>query len=183
MDSHSQRHWLNAVVLIGCVLVGLYGQDRTPTRNVVEMVSVVYKPARSVPAEMPATLQAEAVEASHQVAVSDTLGPDELLVSPVAVASAQADHVPKAVPARALHAAAGTVRTAPNFKGVVRASCRAPGCTDHADPGKAPKRHARHAGGPDAVKHEAKLPEVFVPIRRLGLYLQARTGGPAKEGT
>lgn len=193
MDSHGQRHVLHAVVLMGCIFVGVFGQDKTPTRDVVEMVSVVYKPARTVPAELPASLPVNGGELSAQVALSDSLGPNELPDSSAAtvqrpqVVDAQGGvspgHGSRALPDRGVHAAAPAVKPSTNFKGVVRTSCRPAGCTEHAYSGKARVKNARKAARPQNAHQEARLPAVFVPIRKLGLYLQARTGGPAKEGT
>jgi hypothetical protein len=192
MDSHGQRHVLHAVVLMGCVFVGVYGQDRTPTRDVVEMVSVVYKPARNLPTETPASLPADGGEPSAQVALSESLGPNELPEPAATVhrprvvdgqGGLRPGHGSKALPERGLHAAAPAVKPSTNYKGVVRTSCRPAGCTEHAHSGKGRVKSAGKTARPQKATQEARLPAVLVPIRKLGLYLQARTGGPAREGT
>lgn len=55
MESRGYRFEFGLLVLLGCAIAAWHGEDRTPTHEVVELVSVVYKPARIVPSEQATT--------------------------------------------------------------------------------------------------------------------------------
>lgn len=134
MEFRNDRLVFGLLVLLFCAIVGSQGADRTPSRTVVELVSVTYKPAR--------------------IAASETFREN----APVDVQHAKAEQGQPSPPARA-------ARTSASVSKVLKVSCRPAACR-----GRTPAMNAR--------KPEPPLPAVFVPIRRLGLYLQARLGTP-----
>jgi len=59
MESRSHRFEFGLLVLMACAITAWRGEDKTLSRVVVELVSVVHKPARIVPSE-PAPIEAKA---------------------------------------------------------------------------------------------------------------------------
>lgn len=166
METAITHYAFRMLVLLVCVIAASSGAERTPTREVTELVSVLHKPAR---------IQATSAGKSANAQVP-ALAPD---TSTNRAASAK-----RVSRGRALHAkaprqvSAGTrsarkpVAVAKN-PSVVRASCRPPTCRAATPATKAVvKRTAARPG----KKAEPPLPAVLVPIRTLGLRLQAWLG-------
>lgn len=159
MDSAVNLFLFRLLVVVMCVVAAWRGAQQPPTRDVVELVSVVYKPAR---------VQAQP-QAQAQVAVE----PVNVLPAAPVLAQAKAAQVAPSKPLLQRRTAppvrhAKTVRPQ-----IVKVSCRPPAC-----PAAAPGAKAiiKRTGARQARKAEPPLPAVFVPIRNLGLYLQARLG-------
>lgn len=146
MDSFGTRFAFRTVVLLTCAVVAWQGPERTPTREVEELVSVVFKPAR-IQADAPAE-PVNTLVAAPPVA-QDTKAAD--------IKAADFKAVPRREPAVARAARAPAARPQ-----VVKASMR-------------------HTVVRPLPKAEPPLPAVFVPIRNLGLRLQARLGAPRDE--
>ena len=132
MDSALARYAFRLLVLVACAIAAWGGPDPTPTREVVELVSVFDKPAR---------IEAKAAS--------------ELASAPTVVQHA------KAAPRQAAvtRSAKTSATVSSGVKNVV----------------------AKRSGARQAPKAEPPLPAMFVPIRELGLYLQARMG-TARDG-
>lgn len=158
------------LVLLVCAITVWLGEDRTPSQEVVELVSVVYKPARQLAPE-PATAQAEVA----------AMGPDTPAANavvcanaaPTASAKRRATPVAQHAQAGAGRAAVRPARTSVATSNVAKASCRPPGCRARVPAARAA---ARPAGARPGPQPEPPLPALLVPIRNLGLYLQARLG-------
>lgn len=175
MESRTYRVEFGLLVLLVCAIMAWFGEDRTPSREVVELVSVVYKPARMVPSEPVAmdimaagewaTPQAVAAAAPMDVAAPKQLAHGR---APVVAPRARAGPRPEPAPVRAAKASIAA-------PGVVKAACRPPTCGARA---RATNAVAKRTGLHDAGPVEPPLPRVFVPIRKLGLYLQARLDAP-----
>lgn len=157
MDSAVNLFLFRLLVVVLCVVAAWRGAQQPPTRDVVELVSVVYKPAR---------MQAQA---QAQVAVE----PVNVLPAPPILAQAKAAQVAPSKPLLQRRTVppvrhAKTVRPQ-----IVKVSCRPPACRAAAPGAKAT---IKRTGARQVRKAEPPLPAVFVPIRNLGLYLQARLG-------
>lgn len=159
MRSRGYRFEFGLLVLLGCAIAAWHGDDRTPTHEVVELVSVVYKPARIVPSEpAPSAGEAPGERASHAAA-------------PAQQASAVRVAAPKPpaqvrVPPAVQHAKAEPRQRSGG-------ACRPPGCNAKARSTTAAPTYAKARQARDA---QAPLPAVLVPIRTFGLYLQDRLG-------
>lgn len=156
MDTAFGRYAFQLLVLLACVVAAWIGEDRTPTREVVETVSVLYKPARVEPA-------AGGLDNPQSTASPNTSA--ELVVSP--------RQVQGQAPAVAQHAKAAA-RPEPAPPRSPTKPVTAPSEVKQAVKKPTDKRQARKAEPPPPA--EPPLPAVFVPVRRLGLYLQARLG-------
>ena len=115
MEFRGDRFVFGLLVLLFCAIAAWRGPDRTPSKMVVELVSVTYKPARMVAFE-PVPMEPK-----------------------VAGEWANAQSV---------------------------------------DPAQETSAATEHAAVRRGQKPEPPLPAVFMPIRRLGFYLQARLGAP-----
>jgi hypothetical protein len=175
MDTSFGRYAFQMLVLLACAIATWGGDDPTPTREVVELVSVVYKPARIQAGADGGTANAQTTAASPGATAELVAPPKQVQAqAPVAVQHAKvAPRQQEPAPARS----GGKPKAAPSE---VKMSCRSTACPV-ADPGKqaATKRtntrQARKAQ-PPLPAEAPPLPAVFVPVRKLGLYLQARLG-------
>ena len=174
MDTAFARCAFQMLVLLACLIATWGGADQTPTREVVELVSVVYKPARVVPQEAAAgSVNAHTAASAPETNAEQVASPKQVQSQAPAVVQ----HV-KAAPSQEPAPTRSTKKpvTPPSE---VKVSCLPPACRP-ADPGKpavtkrTDTRQARKAAPPRPA--EPPLPAVFVPVRRLGLYLQARLG-------
>lgn len=138
MNTALARFSFGLLVLLACAIAAWHSAEPPPTREVVELVSVMYKPARVISA---APVEAVKLESTAAAPV------------PVPAAGIHRVSAPKRV-ARA--------RPAPGAKALPRQQPRAPVA-----------RQEQEA--------QAPLPAVFVPIRSLGFFLQARLGLAREE--
>jgi hypothetical protein len=159
MESHSDRFVFGLLVLLFCAIATSRGPDRTPSGTVVELVSVVFKPAR-IAANEPVPIEPKA---AGEWANAQTAAP-----APLAVRHA------KTVP-RQGSTAVRSARASMGVSNVAKVSCRPSVCRARAS---ATNPIMEHAAARQGRKPEPPLPAVFVPIRTLGLYLQARLGAP-----
>lgn len=190
MDFAVTRFAFGLLMLLACAIPGWHAAEQTPSRMVVELVSVVYTSAPKQ-AEPPVTIEAKAVgEKANAEAASEAAAPiaqanPEPIAAPKRLSRGRAAPVAqhaKAVPrqrAAAVRSAKTSVATPPRAK----ASCRPPACRA-ATTAAATAAVMKHTSARHARKAEPPLPAMFVPIRTLGLHLQARLGLPqhAKAG-
>jgi hypothetical protein len=148
VETSLARYAFRTLVLLACAIAGWGGEDPTPTREVVELVSVFDKPAR-----MEVQAPGEPVEA-QTVAQHANAAPRQEI------------------------AATRSARTSMTVPSKVNVSCRPPACRA-AGTGKIAA--TKRTGARQERKAEPPLPAIFVPIRKLGLYLQARLGAPRDE--
>lgn len=184
MDFAVTRFAFGLLVLLACAIPGWHAAEQTPSRMVVELVSVVYTSAPRQ-AEPPVTIEAKATadRANAEAAAPIAQANPEPIAAPKRLSRGRAAPVAqhaKAVPkqrAAAVRSAKASVASPAR----ARASCRPPGCraTAAASAAVMTRTSARHAR-----QAEPPLPAMFVPIRKLGLYLQTRLGLPqhAKAG-
>lgn len=159
MDSAVNLFLFRLLVVLMCAIAAWRGAQQPPTRDVVELVSVVYKPAR--------------VQAQTQTQTQFAVEPVNVLPAAPILAQAKAT---KVAPSERLlqRRAAPPVRHAKAVRPqVAKVSCRPPACRAAAPRAKA---IIKRTGARQVRKAEPPLPAVFVPIRNLGLYLQARLG-------
>jgi len=166
MEFRTDRFVFGLLVLLLCAIATWQGPDRTPSEEVVELVSVVYRPAR-ITAQEPLPIE---TRAAGEGANAQSTGPAQ---------ETSTDHI--ALPKRPLQGRAlPAVRHAKEATRlgsatVAKHSCRPSACRARATATNAVTKHAAARQG---RKQEPPLPAVFVPIRKLGLYLQARLGTP-----
>ena len=170
MEAAVTRFAFRLIVLLGCAIAALHGEEQTPSREVVELVSIIYKPARleakadgeSENAQTAAPAPAPATNANS------VASPKPLLQGRAPLVVQHANSVRRPVATR-------SARTSVPVPGVVKASCRPSACR-----AAVPASNAviKRTGAPQGRKAEPPLPAVFVPVRTLGLYLQARMGAP-----
>lgn len=170
------RFGFQMLVLLACVIGTWGGTDKTPIREVVELVSVVYKPARAgapiAPSNAPAVELSPTSTSSPESSAAVDGSPKRAQSQPPVVVQ---DAKPSQEPAPTRPAKKKSVAAANE----VKESCRPPACRS-ADHGKqvATKRtdtpQTRKAEPPRPA--EPPVPAVFAPVRRLGLYLQAQLG-------
>jgi hypothetical protein len=173
MDTALARFAFHMLVLLACAVFSWVGADQTPTREVVELVSVVYKPARAEASaaggpENFAQTTASSPETNAEGGASPKLVQGQ---APVVVEHANVEPRQEPAPTRSTKKPV----TAPSE---VKVSCRPPACRT-ADPEKqavTKRTETRQARKAAPAQVEPPLPAVFVPVRRLGLYLQARLG-------
>jgi hypothetical protein len=155
MEFRSDRFAFGLLVLLFCAIAAWRGTDQTPSRVVVELVSVVFKPARIV-AHEPLPIEAKAAGEWESIQTA----------APTQETSAAVQKAKAVLKQRS--AVVSSPRTSVAASKVPKISCRPPAC----------RARAEHAAVPQSRKPEPPLPSVFVPIRNLGLYLQARMGAP-----
>jgi hypothetical protein len=163
------RFAFRLLVLLVCVIASWRGAEQRPSREVVELVSVVYKPARMEAAAAAEPSNAHTAAPLAQASADSGAPPKRPVQGPAPAAVQQAKAVPRREPT-----AAHSARPSMAVPKVVKVSCRPAAC--HAAP--AATRTAKKRPG---ARQEPPLPAVFVPVRTLGLYLQARLGAP-REG-
>jgi hypothetical protein len=172
MDTAFGRFAFQMLVLLACAIATWGGPDPTPTREVVELVSVVYKPARIEASAAVEPVNAQATVSSPETNAEQLVLPKQAQGQPpVVVQQAKVAPPEEPAPARSTRKSVAASEA--------KVSCRPPACRE-AEPGKqavtkrTDTRQARKAEPPRPT--EPPLPAVFVPVRRLGLYLQARLG-------
>lgn len=162
MESRSDRFVFGLLVLLFCAIATWRGPDRTPSEEVVELVSVFYRPARitayePVPAEAKAageSANAQSAAPAREASANHIASPKPSLQGRASPAVRHAKAVPRqgAAPMRSARTSMGVSKVAKANAIMEQAAARQ---------GRRP---------------EPPLPAMFVPIRRLGLYLQARLG-------
>jgi hypothetical protein len=178
MDTAFGRYAFQMLVLLACAIATWGNADQTPTREVVELVSVVYKPARIEATRIEASTACGPANAQTIASFPETsaeqIASPKLVQSQAPVVVQQTEVAPRQEPA-----ATRATRKSATAPSEVKVSCRPPACRT-ADPGKqavttrTDTRQARKAQPP--LPAEPPVPAVFVPVRKLGLYLQARLG-------
>lgn len=170
MDPTITRLAFHVLVLLACAIAAWRGAEQTPTREVVELVSVVYKPARVQAVTAGESTNAQTAtptpeaNADHGVASAKRLAQ---MRAPVVVQHAKTGPRPEPAASRS------SARAPAAAQSVIKVSCRQPTCRA-ATP--APKAVSKRAAIRQGRQAEPPLPAVFVPVRKLGLYLQARLG-------
>jgi hypothetical protein len=178
MEFRTDRFVFGLLVLVLCGIATWRGPDRTPSEEVVELVSVVYRPARPTAYEpVPVETKAAGESANAQSATpARETSTDHIASSkrPLQEHASPPGQRAKEVPRQG----SATVRSARASMGdsnAAKVSCRPSACRARATATNAVTKHAAARQG---RKPEPPLPAVFMPIRKLGLYLQARLGTP-----
>jgi hypothetical protein len=143
-----------------CAIAASRDGEPTRTREVVELVSIFYRPAPTPPSE-----SESANEERGATAPTDefqTASPEPSMRARVRVRASEALPKQGAVPARSA--------TASKPK-VIKVTCRPPKCRD-TYAARAPV--SKSPGAKPGQQAEPPLPAALVPIRKLGLYLQSR---------
>ncbi len=78
MDTAFGRYAFQMLVLLACVIATWGGEDKTPTREVVELVSVVYKPARVEASAAGGPANAQTTAASPETNAEQVASPKQV---------------------------------------------------------------------------------------------------------
>jgi hypothetical protein len=147
MDPAVTRFATGLLVLMVCAFAAWLGPDRTPSRTVTELVSVVHFWPRAE------------VKAAGELARAEPTAP-----------APETNSIRRASPKRLAEGRAPSFVTRAHVHRA-KDSCRSPTCRQAALARNAVRKQVAARQAPKA---EPQLPAVFVPIRNLGLYLQAR---------
>lgn len=174
----SPRVAISLAILLICGVASMRGRVPIPPRIITEVVSITYVPARSI---LPVTsFQPLAVPGAPAVAVEASPVRSEPLETTLAPHDAPKvlRSKPQPRPGRKPSVQAAAARQGPVMSarapggshlqaGFAKVSCRAP---------------ARCAGGATGGSVPPPVPAIFMPMRDLGLRLQARLAGPVPQG-
>jgi len=175
MDTAFGRYAFHVLVLLACAIATWHGADSTPTREVVELVSVVYKPARleARAVDEPASIVQTAASPSTE-SNAEQVAPPKQVQSQGPVVVQHAKVAPRTEPP-----APRPTKKFVKAQSEAKVPCSPPACpaADPAVPAVMKRTDTRPPKKAEpALPAEPPLPAVFVPVQRLGLYLQARLG-------
>ncbi len=208
MESGYYRLKLGMVVLMTCAVIAWTGDDSTPTREVTEVVSIIYKPARPMPSNPEAAEPEVAVNVANFAAAAPVAGTASVpLGIPVPAlrtdVASQSSPAPRAINAKSSgtskqfvqaqgrpsveqpKAVSGVFRphradTRSPTASALKANVARPVCRHGPCSARANTRkpEVKQQQVQQAAKAQARIPAPLHALQRLGLFLQARLGNP-----